>query len=309
MATNSPNARGLTSVMSFKDRGPFGRSSWRGNCSGYPIMQLARHYRPRLWCDPAVGSGTSIDVSAALREEGMQHEFVGLDLHSGFNLLRDRLRDRPPREADWTFFHPPYHDMVKYSGAVYGTEPHPDDLSRCGSYEEFLAKLEMALFNIYEATRSQGVYTILIGDLRRNGQYFSIQADIIKMAPGKLEGVLIKEQHNCVSDSRVYSGRFIPIAHEYLLSFGKPGMVFGLLDATLDVSRRLKVLSDAAWDALIETALRRLGGEADLQDIYKVIEETVDDATASRPNWQAKVRQRLHFRHQNTRRGRWAIAA
>src|SRR5699024_11805694 len=35
--------------------------------------------------------------------------------------------------------------------------------------------------------------------------------------PGVLENVIIKTQHNCMSDQRVYSGRFIPIVHEYVL--------------------------------------------------------------------------------------------
>ena len=35
--------------------------------------------------------------------------------------------------------------------------------------------------------------------------------------PGVLENVIIKAQHNCMSDQRVYSGKFIPIVHEYVL--------------------------------------------------------------------------------------------
>lgn len=35
--------------------------------------------------------------------------------------------------------------------------------------------------------------------------------------PGVLENVIIKTQHNCMSDKRVYSGSFIPIVHEYVL--------------------------------------------------------------------------------------------
>lgn len=35
--------------------------------------------------------------------------------------------------------------------------------------------------------------------------------------PGTLENVIIKAQHNCFSDNIQYTGRFIPILHEYVL--------------------------------------------------------------------------------------------
>lgn len=206
----------ITSVMSFPDRGPYGKASWRGNTSGRVIKALVEFFQPSLFVDPAEGSGTSRDVA---RELGI--EYVGLDLHSGFNLLKDRLIERLPREADYIFFHPPYHSVIQYSGNVWGTEPHPDDLSRCKTPEEFLEKLKVALHNIYEAVRKNGHYSVQIGDLRKKGNYWSIQSDIIQIAPGKLEGVIIKVQHNCVSNRMRYSGKFIPIMHEYILNFKK----------------------------------------------------------------------------------------
>lgn len=33
--------------------------------------------------------------------------------------------------------------------------------------------------------------------------------------------IIIKAQHNCVSDRRTYGGRFIPIVHEYVLLLRK----------------------------------------------------------------------------------------
>ena len=295
--------------MSFPERGNYGNKNWRGNCSGYPILNLVKHFRPTIFCDPSEGSGTSRDVARKLAREGMKLEYFGFDLRTGFNLVRDSLVKMLPREADYIWYHPAYFSIIQYSGNVWGKEPHPDDLSRCGSYEEFLEKLQLSIFNIHEATRKNGNYSILIGDVRQNGNYYSIQSDIIKMCPGKLEGVIIKEQHNCVSDGRQYTGNIIRIAHEYILNFRRDGMVFSLLDATLEVSRRLKSLSDATWGALVQFALMKLDGEANLSDIYRVIEETAPDKTRTRPNWQAKVRQVLQFKHKNVERGRWALAA
>lgn len=300
---------GLSSVMSFPDRGPWGDARYRGNTSGWPILKLINHYNPELVCDPAEGGRTTRHVCRDLYRAGRNIMYYGFDLRDGFNLLRDRLVERLPRECDLLFFHPPYAGMIEYSGKVWGEEPHPDDLSRCETYDSFLCKMEVALYNCFEATRRGGIYAVMIGDLRSQGRYYSMQADIIKMAPGVLQGVIIKVQHNVWSDSVNYSGNFIPIRHEYILQFRRGGAVFGMLEATLDVSSRLRALSKATWGALVEHALRRLGGEAELPAIYQVIEETASDKKTLKPNWQATVRRELQERARPVERGRWALAA
>ena len=68
------------SILSFPERGPWGKSSWRGNCSGHVYKSLFEQLRPGTFVDPMVGSGTSVEVA---REMGIQA--FGLDLHSGFN--------------------------------------------------------------------------------------------------------------------------------------------------------------------------------------------------------------------------------
>ncbi|OPY05596.1 MAG: hypothetical protein A4E61_00244 [Syntrophorhabdus sp. PtaB.Bin184] len=244
----------MNSVLSFPERGNYGKSSWRGNVSGHVIGELLNFFRPGLFVDPAEGSGTSRDVA---REKGI--EYVGLDLHEGFNLIRDSLIGRLPRPADYVFFHPPYHDMVLYSGNVWGSQPHPDDLSRCRTRGDFLAKLEVALLNIYDATRRGGHYSVMIGDLRRNGDYWSIQSDIMQIAPGRLEGILVKVQHGATSSRACYGGLFIPIMHEYILNFKKDGCVVGMIETGMAVSRKLADLQRATWRAIVEFALTRLG--------------------------------------------------
>lgn len=56
---------------------------------------------------------------------------------------------------------------------------------------------------------------VLVGDIKKKGRLFSMLFELTK--PGVLENVIIKTQHNCMSDQRVYSGTFIPIVHEYVL--------------------------------------------------------------------------------------------
>ena len=105
------------SIMSFPERGKWGKSSWRGNCSGFVYRELFERLRPAVFVDPMVGSGTSVEVAV---EMGIQA--FGLDLHSGFNAVRDSILTTVGKPADLVFSHPPYGGMVKYSGAVYGTE-------------------------------------------------------------------------------------------------------------------------------------------------------------------------------------------
>lgn len=72
------------------------------------------------------------------------------------------LRDEVDESADLIFFHPPYHSMIAYSGNMWG-KPHPDDLSRCGSYREFIEKLNFVLKKLYMALRKDGRLAVLVG--------------------------------------------------------------------------------------------------------------------------------------------------
>ena len=57
--------------------------------------------------------------------------------------------------ADLVFFHPPYHNIIQYSGNMWG-KPHPDDLSRCEDYNDFLEKLNLCIRKLYMALRKDG---------------------------------------------------------------------------------------------------------------------------------------------------------
>lgn len=109
-----------TSVISHPSRGKWGQSSWRGNCSGYVYQDIFQQLQPQTFCDPMVGSGTSVEVA---QEMGI--EAFGLDLHSGFNVLRHSILDATVKPVDLCLSHPPYHDMIVYSGNVYPGE-HPE---------------------------------------------------------------------------------------------------------------------------------------------------------------------------------------
>lgn len=292
------------SILSFENRGKWGKNSWRGNCSGHVYKTLFEQYQPRIFVDPMVGGGTSVDVA-----DEMGIEAYGLDLHSGFNILRDSILQRVGKEADMVFSHPPYHDMIVYSGQVWG-EPHADDLSRCTSDEDFMEKIQVALLNQRAATKAGGMYGLLIGDLRRNGQYKSYQADCIaRMPKSELAAVVIKAQHNCVSDSRQYAKmKHMRILHEYIILWNKPKevMVFILFDLAGMAKQHTTALR-ATWKAVVRHALITLGGKAKLEDIYSAVANAAPGQLAGNNNWQAKIRQTLQLIAQPVERGIWAI--
>jgi len=294
--------------MSYPDRGPWGDSKWRGNCSGHVYKELFEHVfrgiSAPVFIDPMMGSGTSIEVA---KEMGIKA--YGLDLHAGFNALRDLILERTGEPGNLVLSHPPYGGMIRYSGNVYGTEALPDDLSWCPDDEDFHNKMQLVMLNQREATVNGGLYGCIIGDWRRNGQYTSYQAEIIARCPSdELAAVLIKAQHNCMSGTKSYGRMEFPfIQHEYVLLFRRKGRT---LLATLGLmAKQAYGRVQGTWRNVVRLALMQLGGSAPLARIYEAV-EAATDKVASNPAWQAKVRQtlQLHSDFKSVERGVWSLA-
>lgn len=203
----------MKSVISYPFRGKWGRADYRGNCSGFVIKDLLEMYKPRSFLEIFAGGGTGFEVA---REMGYT-DSVHLDLNprwGGWNALKDEV----PICADLIFCHPPYYDMVIYSGQVWG-EAHEDDLSRARDYRDYIRKLNLVHSKLFESLPKGGRMTTLLGDCRKNGAYYSIIKDMEYF--GSLESHIIKIQHNANSSRRRYQGSFIPIVHEHLLIFRK----------------------------------------------------------------------------------------
>lgn len=294
-----------SSVVSFPSRGKWGKSSWRGNCSGYVYKGLFDQLKPRTFVDPMVGSGTSVEVA---HEMGI--EAIGLDLHSGFNAIRDSILRVVGKESDLVVSHPPYGSMIVYSGNVWG-EAHPDDLSRCVDDNDFHEKMQAVLLNQREATRPGGIYGTLIGDWRRQGKYTSYQAELIARMPGEeLAAIIIKTQHNVLSDTRSYNSLSLPkIMHEYLLLWRKKAKP--LLVLLSDVAREQQARLTGTWKTIVRCVLMNLGGKADLQSIYEKMSVAAPEKVAANPSWMAKVRQILNSNEalfRSDERGVWTLA-
>lgn len=276
-----------SSVCSYPNRGQYGDNKYRGNCTGHIIKDFIQSYqtnRNGLIADPSIGGGTSVDVA---RELGVR--FKGTDLHQGFNLLCDDFKTFLGEPAHLVWWHPPYWDMLNYTGEGGmwgGGEPHKWDMSRM-SLPDFIESLELAVMNIHDSVDKGGHYGILMGNLRRNGDYYNLSSLVERIAPGKLVDEIIKIQHNCVSDSKQYHGKLIRIMHEKLLVFRNPGcdsLIFiGKVDA------RANSYINTTWKAAVRKVL--LGKVLPLASIYEAMAPFAKHR--NNEHWKAKVRQVL----------------
>lgn len=272
------------SVVSYPDRGHYGQNRYRGNCTGHIIRDFVQTYLKKggLFADPSIGGGTSVDVA---KEMGIR--FFGTDLHQGFNLLTQDFAEHMGSQANLVFWHPPYWDMIAYSGNQWGEAADKWDLSRM-SYVDFWEAMQLALMNIHDAVEAGGHYGILMGNLRRKGQYYNLSAMVERMAPGRLTDEIIKIQHNCVSDKTQYSGSFVRIAHEKLLVFKKEAAA--ALHYLANVIIRTENMLRITWKAAVRRVLQS-GKTMSLSEIYEAVRPYAEQR--ENKNWQAKVRQIL----------------
>lgn len=297
----------MNSVVSYPDRGPYGKSSYRGNTSGYIIKDLIEHFSPSLFVDVCEGSGTSSDVC-----KEMKVKYIGLDLHRGFDFTKSSVLEAIGNTpADMVFSHPPYHSMINYVAErkKHSLNSTPgNDLSQCSSVEEFLEKAQIMMLNQREATKESGIYTSLIGDMRGGGKFYSFQSDFIKMMPkNELLSVVIKMQNNMMSNSKSYAGKFVPITHEYLIIWKKQKVT--LAQITWDKAKEFQNNMNATWRSFVRMAVMNLGGSATLDLIYKEVERIAGEKVQSNLHYREKIRQTLQKHFESVERGKWALAA
>ena len=209
-----------------------------------------------------VGSGTGKDVAKSLNINNSIH----LDLITGWDALVDEI----PTGSDFVFSHPPYWDIIKYEHQRNNYEKN--DLSNQMSYEEFIKKLNKINAKIYCSLVNGGRHAILIGDVRKNGKYYSIIKDMDWY--GDLESHIIKVQHNCISDGKNYSGSFIPIKHEHLLVFRKNAIWVLNVKHTTDLKANILKSNTATWRDLIQAAIEYFNGKATIDELYNLLKKS-----------------------------------
>lgn len=270
----------LTSFMAFPNRGEGGSNKWRGNCSPEVVKAVVKYVLDSkkyygkdisqfTLLDPMSGSGTSKGVADDLGIKSILYDLNPTPAFGkgNWNALKNDVED----SADLIFFHPPYHNIIQYSGSMWG-KPHPDDLSRCENYNDFIEKLNFVIKKLYLALRKDGRLAVLVGDIRNKGEFHSIQNDMMKI--GHFESFIVKAQFNCVSDNRTYRKPFIPVVTEYMLVFQKQDVFLVPFSLTLsdicDLQKKdVKVLT---WHHLIRMTLESRGGTATLTELYSLLE-------------------------------------
>jgi len=215
----------FTSIVSYPQRcAAWGDAKYRGNCDGRLFLSLVQRYRPKRVADPMLGSGTTRDVISGLNaatQAGI--EFWGSDLRQGFNLWTHDL----PGTFDLVWLHPPYWNIIRYSD-------NGADLSTMDDYNDFRQALRVCLQRCYAALVPGGRLAVLVGDVRRRGQYVPIVRDVLNWEDelGDLRAVIIKAQHHCRSDGVKYTQLEDPrIQHEYCVLFKKPTLAAALRSA------------------------------------------------------------------------------
>lgn len=296
----------MNTLLNYPTRGVGGNNKYRGNCSPLLISDLLDFYKYNQIADYMVGSGTTIDVA---RQKNIICN--AYDLHSGFNLLTDDIKER----NEFIFWHPPYHDMIRYADNMYsalevqkkyGYNPNEFDLSQCRTWEEFILKLNFCMEKQFQSLEKNGRMAILMGDLKRKGKLYSMLLDIAKI--GTVENVLIKFQHNTMSDYKTYANNnFIKIAHEYVLIVKKEQGLLYEIKLPKTYGQDIRNSSKATWKDIVADVLEETT-QMTLSEIYAKIEGS-KKAKANR-FWKEKIRQTLQINpdiFSSSSRGVWCL--
>lgn len=289
----------MNSIVSYPERGKWGNKNYRGNASGKLLLDLHKVYRFNEISDYMAGSFTTRDVAEDL---GIKSNCY--DLNSSYDLIEEDIKER----NNFIYWHPPYWDIIQYSGNMYGDKPLKNDLSSMKNYNDFIRALNYCLAKQYASLKLGGRIVILMADIKKNKQLYSMLLDMNKL--GTVEQIIIKEQHNCMSDGKIYSNQnFIRISHEYALVLRKDEPL--ILDYMITKRGKMDLRNsiNITWKDLVCSVLERLG-TSDLNNIYDSLQGY--KKTESNPNWKAKVRQTLGIYpnlFSNVERGKWRLAA
>lgn len=302
-----------STVLDFPDRGPWENNRYRGNCSGWIIAYLIWRYGVKSLAELFAGGGTGSDVC-----KDMNVPYIGADLNPNpvrNNILTvDAVMDEVPdqfRDKEMLFMHPPYGAEIgiPYAGSMYKDPTGELAISDLGQmpWKDFMRTLNEVIMKYYAAMAPGSKMAVLMGDVRRNGVYYSMFNDIVM--PGTVLQTYVKMQNNCVSDGRTYNNRFTPIQHEMMYVIEKALNAY-LINYKLPVEKEmdLRDSTSATWKDVVYAVMHKFKEDTSLEKIYHEIEGY--RKCQSNPHWKDKVRQTLQSGpFVSSKRGVWAIAA
>ena len=288
-----------STVLSFPDRGPWGSSSYRGNCSGWIQAFFLNLYKARKMAEVFAGSGTGSDVC-----KDMGIDYVGIDLNPNpvrkdiiaMDILDDAI-ELPDGfyDADVVFAHPPYPGIndVRYSGVMW------DDKSNLAArdiqnmpFDIGMKAVNKAILRAYSAMQPGAYEVVLVGEIRSKGQYYSMLQDLVK--PGLLHQTFVKLQHNTVSGRKTYGGKAsdrVFTGQEFIAVMKKPSGYEIAYVIPKQYKMDIRDSKMATWKDIVYATMRNLGGKADLSSIYAQIDG--HERCKSNPHWKEKIRQTL----------------
>ncbi len=318
----SQNATGT--ILSFKDRGAWGDSKYRGNFSGWIPASLIYRYDAKSVAEIFAGSGTTSDVC-----KDMNIPYIGIDLNPNpvrnnivsMNIL-DESMELPDQfyHSDLQILHPPYPSIngIHYSNAMWKDSSGltKSDIQEM-NWEDGIAAINKSILRGYMAMAPGSYQAYVIGDIRRkvNGvsTFKSMLADINIV--GNLQQILIKVQHNTVSGRSGLNTNakrnFFLIEHEFIVVIKKPsGYEMAVVIPQkyhCDVRDSVTV---ATWKDVVFAALNRLKSESSLERIYN--ELSGHKKARNNKHYKEKIRQTLQQLRDsglvvNTDRGIWKI--
>lgn len=306
-------------VLSFPNRGPWGSSAYRGNCSGWIPAFFIWKYGVTKLAEIFAGSGTTYDVC-----KDMNVQYTGIDLNPNpmrdgivsMDILDDSI-ELPDGfyDADMLFLHPPYpsiHD-VHYSNDMW------EDTAGVASrdIQEMSWKMGMnavnhAILRGYSAMQPGAYEVILVGEIRSKGQYHSMYQQLA--IPGILHQTFVKLQHNTVSGRRQYSKKsdFSLTGHEMIAVIKKPSGFELAYIMPRECRMDIRDCKMATWKDLVMSVVRDVSGNFSCQMVCDMLRSHKKAQNTN--NLDAKIRQTLQIladagfvKHVN--RGVWCKAA
>lgn len=268
--------KGLSSVSEHFARGYDGNNKYRGNWSGKSIEDFMDYYKLKYVYDPFAGGGTTGDTC---KRKGIECKLTDLNpKYGGIDVYKDGIIEKIPKEgaimAHLPYYSPEGSKMPRYSGVEWGTKPHPSDGSWIKDWSKFTRWMNKCVANMYSSLEKGSRMILLMGDTRFRGKYYSMFKNIDVY--GEMEGVVIKKQYNCWSDSNKYNGKFIPTAHEYFLIINKKSnlIIPCIITRTRNINLADKLedcdnLKNTSWRGIIDYVIEKIGGKIIVQQLGK----------------------------------------
>ena len=157
------------------------------------------------------------------------------------------------------------------------------------SFKKVLITAGINRFALGIGTMYLNVY--LLRYLHINYVYYSILKDMKWF--GDIESHIIKIQHNCFSDNKVYNNNsFIAIKHEHILIFKKNKIWIYNVKATNSVKENIMNSTKITWRDLIQATIEFLNNKASIEEIYNILKKS---KKAKNNNYvREKIRQTLN---------------